>query len=218
MGLSPCLNTMNNGTRVIFLSAAWFFATVITGRTSDLHKAAREDDSQAIISTLMSAYYAGPVNPHGAAGVTPLHVAASVNAINAMSTLLQAGADPDCQTEAGYTPLHWAVLRHAERAVQRLLQANADPNARSGNGVTPLHCAVKHDQLTIMLLLIEHGAELQPHTTEGLTPLMMGRKDRKFNETARRLAVIIAERSLAAGGNEAGSLLSPAPADQENTR
>ncbi|KAE8999952.1 hypothetical protein PR003_g15377 [Phytophthora rubi] len=72
---------------------------------------------------------------------TPLHWAAISGSIEAVDTLLRAGADPNFQDARGRSPLHWAAKLNKLEVVRSLLAAKADPNLEDGEFMTPLMCA-----------------------------------------------------------------------------
>lgn len=53
-------------------------------------------------------------------GVTPLHVAAMVNASEAAGILLKAGADANTKTNKGATPLDVAAMKNASETAEVL--------------------------------------------------------------------------------------------------
>lgn len=67
--------------------------------------------------------------------------------------LLEAGADPNAQTEDGETPLHFATTDPASTTF--LLQAGADPTIRDAKGKTPLDLAKKGGDREVATLLQE---------------------------------------------------------------
>jgi Ankyrin repeats (3 copies)/Ankyrin repeat len=78
----------------------------------------------------------------------PLHYAADgysnpVRQVNAIQTLIAAGADVEAADKNGATPLHRAVRTRSAAAVECLLDAGADPTTRNKPGSTPFHLAVQ---------------------------------------------------------------------------
>lgn len=71
-------------------------------------------------------------------GETPLHVAAWVDAPEAVERLLSRGAAANARTPYGWTPLHYAASADARRAFDALVAAGGDPGAQDANGDTPM--------------------------------------------------------------------------------
>ena len=55
--------------------------------------------------------------------------------------LLDAKADPSCQTEDGLTPLHIAAMWGRKDIVSKLLSSGADPSAVDNEGLMPIDYA-----------------------------------------------------------------------------
>ncbi|KHJ94912.1 ankyrin repeat protein [Oesophagostomum dentatum] len=75
-------------------------------------------------------------------GYTALHRAAYSNQLDALSFLLEAGADPEARTKHGWTALHSAANWANYEIIGRLISHGVDANARSEGSVTPLHLAI----------------------------------------------------------------------------
>lgn len=114
-------------------------------------------------------------------GAEPLHYAADGSPGSSswdppaqaatITSLLAAGADPNCTDNSGVMPLHRAVRTRCATAVRALLDGGADVNASNGRGTTPLALAkrntgrsgsgsaeAKAQQSEIVRLLQECGA------------------------------------------------------------
>jgi hypothetical protein len=90
----------------------------------------------------------------------------------ALSVLLERGADPNKANAFGKTPLMYAAQRNAVAAATALLAHGADPNARtfrpldqcrytlSSNSVSALHYAVRNAGPALIETLIDAGASL----------------------------------------------------------
>jgi len=136
----------------------------------------------------------------GERGITPLHRAGSLAAVN---VLLLMHANHNAKDLDGLTPLHSAVMRSQYDIVARLLKVGAKVDAASihgdtplsfvktrkiaelllshkanVNGVgssesagTPLHSAAFYGRADVTELLLEHGANINSHDANGETPL-----------------------------------------------
>ena len=94
-------------------------------------------------------------------GYTPLVWASREGEAEAVSVLVQSGADPDRRDHAfnGWTPLLHAVHKDQPGTVRALLAAGADVNRPSPNGVTPLLLAAEQGNAEIVEELLAAGAD-----------------------------------------------------------
>lgn len=95
-----------------------------------------------------------------------------------IQSLIDHGADLDCQDYNGFTPLHSACQQGYYEVVQLLLKYKANVNAQSNAGWTSLHVAVsyKHDEekcRSIIQELVNHGASLHITNENRQTPLKL---------------------------------------------
>ena len=99
----------------------------------------------------------------------PLTAATKLKAVDFVSRLLSAGADPNV-TESNWsrqTALHIASAAGDVELVRRLLEAEA--NIHPPGNWSPLHLAARNGHLQVLLLLIEAGANLQLTDSRGHT-------------------------------------------------
>jgi ankyrin repeat protein len=88
-------------------------------------------------------------------GRTLLHGASSRGSVNAVSWLLQNGADPNALDEEGRTPLHVCAARNTVATVVKLLiGAGSEPNALDASGNTPLDYARKNGRSRVADYLV----------------------------------------------------------------
>ncbi|MDA1043703.1 MAG: SUMF1/EgtB/PvdO family nonheme iron enzyme [Verrucomicrobia bacterium] len=135
-----------------------------------LHRAIREGDIGYAKDLLVNGD-ADTVHTTIGRGVSPLHLAAAVDNVEAAAMCLQHGADVNAVTEGGFTPLHWAASRDSERCAKFLVAHGADLNARSSKGITPLHWAANRNATNVLQFLIRSGGDIHQETENGSTPL-----------------------------------------------
>jgi ankyrin repeat protein len=152
----------------------------------------------ALIFSLPKRQYEGMINNSFIAKTdssnnTPLFPAVQIGSQEAVSLLVQAGADINHRNLSGSSPLHEAVrFGHLEIA-RFLIRRGADVLEKDNLGNTPLHNTVFWESLAMGELLIAEGASLEAKNNEGNTP---------FHEAVRR-----GERRLAAFFLEKGAKL-----------
>ncbi len=117
----------------------------------------------------------GDINHAAKDGSTALHEAALWGrSSEAISVLLEHGANPLAQDAAGRLPLHLAVCTSA-RATRWLLEAGSPVNACDKEGNSVLHYASQYHRLSpaeqeeIVTLLLRHGADTSATNAEGKT-------------------------------------------------
>jgi uncharacterized protein len=104
-------------------------------------------------------------------GLTPLMWAARAGSLDAMSALLDGGADPNARDAAnGWTPLLHAIHKNQAAAAQLLLDRGADPNLASGL-LTPLMMAAPDPDPEIVKILLAYGANPAARGYGGSTAL-----------------------------------------------
>jgi ankyrin repeat protein len=99
----------------------------------------------------------------------PLHMAVIGSKLESVDILLDAGANPNVETNQGLTPLHWLTSGRWQscsditKKARKLIKAGADINKRRVNGMTPLDEA-DPDNLALLLMMLGHGAKLHVPT------------------------------------------------------
>ncbi|KAA6425893.1 MAG: hypothetical protein FRX49_04268 [Trebouxia sp. A1-2] len=103
---------------------------------------------------------------------TPLHLAAYVGRIDAVTMLLTKRADANVQDAKGWTPLHDAIQHcgDKEHIVDALL-TRADVDAKSTVGMSLIHWAAVVGHADSLELLLSHGATVSVKTGQGRSPL-----------------------------------------------
>lgn len=102
-------------------------------------------------------------------GFTALHFAAFFGHPNAVSLLIERGAEVNAFGRGWMTgtALHSGVSRLRSEVVRVLLGAGANPDVRQSGGWTPLHAAAKNGDLVSVELLLEAGADAAARNDEG---------------------------------------------------
>ena len=72
-------------------------------------------------------------NKKTAAGYTPLHTFAYLNANNSANCILQLLPEVNATTDRGWTALHLAAINGNEELVKMLLESSIDPNIKDNN-------------------------------------------------------------------------------------
>ena len=80
-----------------------------------------------------------------------------------VTTLLQAGYNPNQPDQKGRTPLHLACLEGSQELISALIEANADLTSRDHTGKIPLQYALKpRNKAVVDLLLNASSSDLKP--------------------------------------------------------
>jgi hypothetical protein len=105
-------------------------------------------------------------------GWTALHYAIQYNRIDAVTLLIEKGANVNIADEWGYTPLILALQYCRADLAKTLIERGANINTADGQGWTPLALAVYCDNKGIVNSLLEKGADIEIADRYGSTPLM----------------------------------------------
>jgi ankyrin repeat protein len=123
---------------------------------------------------------------------TVLHNLVKRCKLDALRSILTAGADVNLRNEAGATALHQvgALEFNQQTDYARLLiDFGADLDAVDGKGSTPLHIAVANGNLGVVRTLIASGAALDVKDNECWTPLLKALHMKKRTRIAAELLV-----------------------------
>ena len=196
----------------ILIGTAALLATALVCLASDIHDAARNNDTEEISALIERD---GAMTVHAVVGpsVTPLHIAAAMNHQEATELLIRAGAALDAATQSGFTPLHWAAGRNAVDTAKLLLLTGANPNAVAANGITPLHWAAGKGATDVVKLLLTAGANTEAKTDAGLSPLHWSIEKGRV-ESAMLIASAAVSDQMAGEEPPAVPLLSGEPAQE----
>jgi uncharacterized protein len=114
-----------------------------------------------------------------------LHAAAWSGDLPLVSSLLEAGADPNWKDSIGETALFGAAAWGHASVVTYLISRGAEVNIQEQSGLTPLHWAASHGNAATVQALITAGAKIDgKKTTWRCAPLTM-RESTRTTRTRR---------------------------------
>jgi ankyrin repeat protein len=136
----------------------------------DVYKYGTPEDVQAEIDKLS---IGGGLEAENKDGWTPLMVAAGFNSdAEAITVLVNAGADLHARTEGDVSSLMLASGNNHYPVVKKLLEHGAELEAKDSSGWTPLIYAVIFNNGEVVSELLTAGAEIETRDNDGWTPLM----------------------------------------------
>ena len=146
------------------------------GGPRDLLEAAALGDVQAM-SELLEAGDGG-IDVRSPDGFSPLHYAAYFRRAEAVSLLLERGADAEAVAlnPTRVRPIHSAAAAGDAGIVRRLLEAGAEPDPQQEGGFTPLMSAALHGHMEMAELLLEAGADPGREADDGRSAAAMARE------------------------------------------
>jgi len=119
-------------------------------------------------------------------GNRPLHVACQLNLPDAVTQLLDKGADKEGGNAEGARPLHTAA-QWSPAAVAILLKKGAEKMSKDSKGRTPLHYAAKGNNAQSIQLLIDAGGDVNAQDNDGQTPLHLALQEKEAFDAIRAL-------------------------------
>lgn len=125
-------------------------------------------------------------------GNTPLHYAAEWQLDDALSVILEKGADPNVQNTNGESAIFNAIKADRTSTINLLLKSGADRNLRDYLGNTALHSCMRWDAKNAALLILSSGADINAQNLSGKTAL---------HEVARAGRIDMVKLLLNAGAN-----------------
>lgn len=142
----------------------------LPAHADDIHQLAKRGDGTGLEALLATNAAAARLTDKN--GNTPLHFAAAADQTNALTLLLDHGADVAATNwNEGLTPLHMAARQGKLAAARTLVARSAPVNAADQHGCRPLHSAVYANQTGIAALLLAHQADVNAARADGSTPL-----------------------------------------------
>lgn len=91
--------------------------------------------------------------------------------------LLEAGADPSCQSSTGYTPLIIAAESNSLESVRLLIDAGADPEQADKDGARAIDYAKREGNAMVLEYLSKHGKPMVQGMNPGMLPDILGSKE-----------------------------------------
>jgi ankyrin repeat protein len=151
------------------VALAWIASGCADGPGTPLVSAALDNDAASVRALL--ARGSAP-DEMGRDGMTALMWAARAGALDVLTVLLDAGADPNRHDgrATGWTPLMHAIHKRQRAAVRLLLDRGADANL-PGGGETPLLMASGDPDADLVALLLARGADARFSGKDGRTPI-----------------------------------------------
>jgi ankyrin repeat protein len=138
------------------------FALSVPGADDPFYGAIRNDD----LTGLRKLIRTPGLDARDQRRTTPLMYAAALGSLEAVKTLVEAGADVNAANDFGATPLMWCAGDLPK--VRYLLAKGASVTARSKIGRTPLMIAANYDgSVEIARLMIEKGADVKARDESG---------------------------------------------------
>lgn len=104
-------------------------------------------------------------------GLAPVHHATETQNTNALTVLLDAGANADALDKLYQTPLLLAIMADDLPMAETLIKYGADPNQRDRRGDTILHKAVRRRKVESVRFLIEKGADPKVFNFKSMAPI-----------------------------------------------
>ena len=111
----------------------------------------------------------------GQKGLVLLSEAAFSGYVDAITTLIERGANVKARDEFAGTVLHYAAQAGHADVVKLVMDAGADVNARDSLGRIPLHEAAWFASKASVAMLVEDGADINAEDADGDTPLNLAR-------------------------------------------
>lgn len=128
-----------------------------------------EAGNKGVVEALIQ--HKASLNAADESGRTPLHVAASYNAVAVTELLLAAGASVDVRDDEGERPLHVASAGGCSEIITALMKHGAGSCAFSAKGKAPLHLAADRGHVGATTTLLVAGADVNLGTENGWSAL-----------------------------------------------
>lgn len=114
-------------------------------------------------------------------GYTPLILAAYHGQAEAVTLLMQSGADPCAEDHRGNTALMGAIFKGEVSIARQLMAADCNPNHRNNAGQTPAMYAALFGRMELLSGLAARGADLAASDAQGNTAAALARGEIRVN-------------------------------------
>ena len=131
--------------------------------------------------------------------------AVKTGCIEAVQSLLEAGADINAKNDSGQTTLHIAARNGYKDVAELLIDEGADINAKDNDGHTPLYIAVNNNY-KVAELLINKGADSSIKTESGQTLLQLTEQRKRMESTSPDMIFVGEPNSLFGGPIACGDI------------
>ena len=150
------------------------------GANYDVYAACARDDV-ARVEVIFRAE-SGRVDPNSGHefGMTPLHWASRVGAVDCARFLVEHGANVNQENQAKRTPLPLAAEHDRTDMIRFLVKMGAEINAVDSKGRTPLHRATYEGKAKAAETLLELEADPSIPNKNGRTAFEIARKEAKY--------------------------------------
>lgn len=140
--------------------------TQFDNQETPLHTAVMQDDKNDLKAFVLTM----DVNSKDKNGRTALHYAAMLGKLDALTILIEKGADIETQDNDGNTALYLAVMLGKLDAAKTLVEKGALIEIRDKDGNTALHIAAENGQLAVVQYLLSQKANKKSLNKNGEKP------------------------------------------------
>ena len=106
-----------------------------------------------------------------AEGSKPLHIAADLDRVGMVKTLIAAGVDIESKDNWGRTPFHRAILSRRHDSFDVLFRSGANIAAVDVKSASSLHLAAEAGQVDMIVALLANGAKRSDFDANGYQPI-----------------------------------------------
>ncbi|WP_133406605.1 ankyrin repeat domain-containing protein [Parashewanella tropica] len=127
----------------------------------------------AQLPTLLRSCRPQDLDIKNAQGNTALHLMISLNKLERVKELCEAGANKELKSADGFMPLQQACTLRHHQIVEYLLQSGVEVDTLDSNGRTALHLVALFPNTQCASSLLKHHADVNKRDNNGCTPLFL---------------------------------------------